>query len=651
MAPIPFIKYAIMFMNRLSFVKKFIVVSILFSLPLLILGQALFYEIKENINTTKAEREGIVLLQKSYELLFAAAAYRDIQLVARANGSEEVQARIASRAKIVDHKLSDFEKEITGLSNSGLPEQLSILHKNWDSFKTGSAGAAGGPNIQFQYYDSLVNSVELMVNVVTYDRKLIHDPSLKTFLLINIMIKDIPSVIRSLGKARAYGAYSLSLTALDYETFKTLDKIYDELIANKLLIEQSLKYTLDLNNQNKDLEKVANNLVEGITAGSDYFYLNLIEKDFIDLKWNEYFDAMSESFTRIHDVINIILPAIDQQLANRIEQQYHKLYLFLFSTILLSILIFYLYSAVYFSIRSHISAFAYKASQVAAGDLTVKMDIASKDELSELYSAFNDMLTQLREHQDKLMQAEKMASLGSMIAGVAHEMNTPMGIIKTATSQIQESMVSIGEKFNSNLVTKNDFQHYLADSQECMTLISLNTERCISLISTFKQLNIYQKSEINETIELTGILNEIPSLFKHDNSHVKIEISHPPSLQASIDPELLTLVIGNLIGNAYAHGFTGKDSGIIKVIGTQTPTNICIEVTDNGNGIDESNLEKVFEPFFTTKRNQGNVGLGLHIVYIVVTQALKGDIQINSQPDGGTQVVMCFKHAKVPQAS
>jgi signal transduction histidine kinase len=643
MAPIPFIKYAIVFMNRLSFVKKFIVVSILFSLPLLILGQALFYEIKENINTTKAEKEGIVLLKKSYELLFAAAAYRDIQLVARANGSTEVQERIELRAKKVEETMLAFESAITGLSNSGLPEQLSILHESWERFKSGSAGAAGGPNIQFQYYDSLVSNVELLVNVVTYDRKLIHDPSLKTFLLINIMIKDIPSVIRSLGKARAYGAYSLSLTALDYETFKTLDKIYDELIANKVLIEQSLKYALDLNSQNKELEKVANTLVNSIGIGSDFFYENLIEKDFIDLEWDTYFDVMSKSFLSIHSVINIILPAIDTQLNNRIKKQYQKLYLFLFSTILLSVLIFYLYSAVYFSIRSHISTFASKASQVASGDLSVKMDIESNDELSELYVAFNEMLIQLKEHQEKLVQAEKMASLGSMIAGVAHEMNTPMGVIKTATSQIQESMQNIGVKFTQNSVTKNDFHEYLEDSQECMQLIGLNTERCISLISTFKQLNIYQKPEAKENIELINTLDEIPSIFQQDSSHIQIQVEHPPSLQACVDPELLTLVIGNLIHNAYTHGFDNRDSGVIKITGTQTEEGVCIEVSDNGRGIGAEDLEKVFEPFFTTKRNKGSVGLGLHIVYIVVTQALKGEVKIRSHEESGTQVVMCFK--------
>jgi signal transduction histidine kinase len=646
MVPIPFIKYAIVFMNRLSFVKKFIVVSILFSIPLLILGQALFNEISENINTTKAEREGIVLLQKSYELLFAATAYRDVQLVARANSSEDLKQRIVNRALMVEQTLVEFENAIKGLSNSGLPEQLNILHSTWERFKVGSAGAAGGPNIQFQYYDSLVNNVELMVNVVTYDRKLIHDPSLKTFLLINIMIKDIPSVIRSLGKARAYGAYSLSLAALDYETFKTLDKIYDELIANQTLIEQSLKYALDLNNQQQDLKRVAKDLFNGISIGSNFFYLNLIEKDFIDLQWDEYFDSMSESFASIHDVINIILPAIDQQLKQRIEKQYHKLYVFLFSTILLSVIIFYLYSAVYFSIRSHLSKFAKKASQVASGDLTVKMDIESKDELSELYAAFNNMLTQLREHQDKLMQAEKMASLGSMIAGVAHEMNTPMGIIKTASSQVQEGMLSIGEKFNRNSVTKNDFEYYLHDSQEFMQLIELNTERCISLISTFKQLNIYQKNDIREKVELSNLLYAVPTIFKQDSSHIKIKVSNPPSIRASVDPELLTLVIGNLINNAYTHGFTGRSCGVINVIATESESGVCIEVNDDGEGIDQETLGKVFEPFFTTKRSKGNIGLGLHIVYVVVTQALKGEVKISNQEKGGTKVEMCFKHAK-----
>jgi len=642
MANIPFIKYAIAFMNRLSFVKKFLVVSILFSLPLIILGGALFNEIKESINITKAEREGIVLLQKSYELLFAAAKYRDIQLVARANSSEELKVRIDQQGLVVEQHLIEFKNEIESLSDSGLPDQLSILHDNWNSLKTASAGAAGGPNIRFQYYDSLVNNVELLVNVVTYDRRLIHDPSLKTFLLINIMIKDIPAVIRSLGKARAYGAYSLSLKALDYETFKTLDKIYDELIANQLLIDQSLKYALDLNSQQKDLQTVAQNLVSGISVGSDYFYENLIEKDFIDEEWDHYFDVMSQSFDSIHDVIDIILPSIDRQLERRIKEQYYKLYAFLFATIFLSILIFYLYSGVYFSIRNHISKFARKASQVAAGDLSVKLHIESKDELSQLYTAFNDMLTQLKEHQEKLLQAEKMASLGSMIAGVAHEMNTPMGIIKTATSQIQDAMISINDKFSSQTMTKSDFEHCLCDSKDIMNLIEVNTDRCISLISTFKQLNVYQKPEAKTDNNLAEVLESVPSLFQPEGQESSITVSHPDTLMARVDPELLTLVIGNLISNAYTHAF--QDAiGKIEITGKNGEDGVEIEVKDNGKGISEEALEKVFEPFFTTKRNQGSIGLGLHIVYIVVTQALKGSIRIESQVNNGTRVTMTFK--------
>ena len=176
-----------------------------------------------------------------------------------------------------------------------------------------------------------------------------------------------------------------------------------------------------------------------------------------------------------------------------------------------------------------------------------------------------------------------------------------------------------------------------------MSLIEVNTDRCISLISTFKQLNVYQKPEAKSDSNLAEVLESIPSLFQQDGKKIQIEVSHPDHLMARVDPELLTLVIGNLISNAYTHGFGQADEGCIQVIGKTIDNNVQIEVKDNGKGIDSDTLEKAFEPFFTTKRNQGSIGLGLHIVYIVVTQALKGDVNIESQVESGTCVTMTFK--------
>ena len=638
MSNIPFIAPAIKLMNRMSFVKKFSVVSVFFAIPLIILGLALIKEIQRNIDITTAEQEGISLLNTSYELLFTAATYRDLQLIARVNSNTELSNMIAETETQVESALAIFDQKIQTLSTSKLDKQLEILHENWAALKTASAGAAGGPNIQFQYYDSLVNNVEMLVNVVTYDRKLIHDPSFRTFLLINIMIKDIPNVMRSLGKARAYGSYALSLDAVDQHTFSTLDHTYDELIADQLLIEQSLNYALDLNNNDSSINGIANDLVNGIGIGSDYFYVNIIEKDFINHDWKLYYDIMSGSFDVIHDVIKIILQEIDRQLEVRIKQQFFKLYTLMVSTILVTLIVFYLYSGMYFSIKNLISNFAKKANIAASGDLTVKLDTESNDELSQLYIAFNEMISQLKDNQEKLIQAEKMASLSGLIAGVAHEMNTPIGILKTASSQIDEDLDRIQKKFADQAMTKKDLESCMLNTMEGIQLISANVDRCASLISTFKQLRTIDSSKDAPEIDVANIISNAWTIIDDQSSDVLFSING--NKHHKIDSEILTLLMSNIFLNSLSHGFDNKEGEIKVNIETEEDKCLKITISDNGKGMEADVLEKAFEPFYTTNRFNGNVGLGLHIVYTTVTQGLKGDISIYSEIGKGTNIAI-----------
>lgn len=644
MLRIPLLPYAVRFMNRLSFIKKFLVVSVLFVFPLAILGGALFKEIGNTIEDAHLERQGIVLLHQSYELMLAAVAYRDLQLVTRVNSSETLQEKIAEQTEEVESQIAQFEALLSIQSGPSISKQFEILKTTWQTTKTTSAGAAGGPNIQFLFYDTLVTQVELLINVITYDRKLIHEPSLKNILIVNVLIKDLPNVFRDLGRARSYGAYALSLPALDYETYNTLDKIYDEVLEGQLLLEQSLDHALSLQLDQKQLTEAAEIIMDGIDTGANYFYENIIEKDFVEDPWDNYYKEMTVGFDEILRGTRILLPIIDRDLVKRIEQRQRDLYTLLLITLLLSVLIFYLYAAVYFSINSHISHFAKKAHQVAGGDLTVKLDIESKDELSQLYSAFNEMLIQLKEHQNKLLQAEKMASLGGMISGVAHEMNTPMGIVKTAMSQVEESIEHVQKQLSENTMTRTDLEHFLTDSTEAVHLMSQNTERCISLIRTFKQLNVYQERESKEVVDLCDLLDSIPKIFTREDRHHVITVKRPDHLSSKVDKELLLLVLGNLVSNAYEHAFTNGE-GVITIEGIEAEDHIKILVSDDGQGFDEESIEKAFEPFFTTKRNQGCIGLGLHIVFIIVTQALDGIIEINSEISEGTQVQMRFPKA------
>lgn len=625
-------------MNQFSFVGKFLLVSIMFMLPLTILGTALFSEIQHNIDTTRTEREGIVLLQKSFNLLFSATDYRDYGIIQRAQSTEYVLKTIQLKQDKVEGDLIAFKHALENVNDSNLHEHILRLEENWKNLKQSSAGAAGGPNIQYQFYDSLVNNIELLVNVVTYDRKLIHDPSLKTFLLINILVKDIPMAIRSLGKARAFGTYALGATGIDYETIKRLDQVYDELLSSSLMIEQSMEYAAKIQDQSSSIQQLSTYLSTGFKVAADYFYLNLIEMDFINQEWEDFYHTMSQSFTSIHEVVDSILPAVDKQLEKRIETEKLKLYTLLLGTLFLLIIVFYLYAAVYFSLTDSIKVFSFKAQQVADGDLTVSLTIESGDELSHLYIAFNNMVSQLKDNQKQLLEAEKMVSLGGMITGVAHELNTPLGILTTAVSYLVEENERLTLKFKGGEITKSDLEHSLKNNLESLQLIHINTERCSSLIRTFKQLNVYQNTKRAAQSNIYDLIKDIPKMLDLENTYPNISLTLECDQQLYFNtiPELLTLVIVNLTLNTLHHAFPDK-AGNIKLSITKQDEKLNITFNDNGQGISVDIIDKIFEPFFTTNRNQGNIGLGLHIVYVTITQALNGKISLNEQHVLGTE--------------
>ncbi|TJZ66138.1 sensor histidine kinase [Chitiniphilus eburneus] len=249
-----------------------------------------------------------------------------------------------------------------------------------------------------------------------------------------------------------------------------------------------------------------------------------------------------------------------------------------------------------------------------------------------------DAYRQLKATQASLVQSEKMASLGSLVAGVAHEVNTPVGVILTSASVLSEETAAFRERVQAGQVKKSDLQGYCDTAGESAALILNNAQRAASLIQSFKQVAVDQTSEARRTFELRQYLSEIltsltPALHRRP---IEIKLDCPRAIELDGFPGALSQIVTNLLTNALTHAFDDDEAGVIGLSATGEGNTVTLTFSDNGRGIPQQHLARVFDPFFTTRRGQGGSGLGLHLVYNLVTQTLGGEIVVQSEIGQGT---------------
>jgi len=258
---------------------------------------------------------------------------------------------------------------------------------------------------------------------------------------------------------------------------------------------------------------------------------------------------------------------------------------------------------------------------------------ALRNKQTELEKLVND----LRQAQDRLVQSEKMAALGGLVAGITHEVNTPVGIGVTATSFLAEKINALDTAYKEKSLSPKNLEHFIEEAKQGTELLNSNLIRASELIASFKQIAVDQTSEAIRTIQLNDYLQEIiRSLqphFKKTKHH--IEVNCPENLVLSCPAGAISQIFTNLLMNSLIHGFEDINEGQIHISVVDEGNVVDINYSDNGKGLTPEQLEKLFHPFFTTKRDQGGSGLGTHITYNLVRQTLGGSIQVSSEPGKG----------------
>jgi signal transduction histidine kinase len=251
-------------------------------------------------------------------------------------------------------------------------------------------------------------------------------------------------------------------------------------------------------------------------------------------------------------------------------------------------------------------------------------------------------LSNLQNAQEGLVRAEKMAALGSLVAGVAHELNTPIGNIVMVSSTQQERNAQFGQHLAANQLTRRGLEEYLAQANEGADLVFHNATRAAELIQSFKQVAVDQSSDRLRSFDLATQIAEVLSVtapvFRKKN--IAIERDLQPGIAMTTYPGPLGQVLTNLLVNAVIHAFDDRDDGAIVVRCRASDGTAVVEVQDNGCGMAPEVVAKIFDPFFTTKLGKGGSGLGLHISHNIVYGPLRGRLRVRSACGQGSTFTM-----------
>lgn len=266
---------------------------------------------------------------------------------------------------------------------------------------------------------------------------------------------------------------------------------------------------------------------------------------------------------------------------------------------------------------------------------------ALEDQVADRTRHLSETVDRLQLAQDRLVQSEKLASLGRLVAGVAHEVNTPVGTALTTATHLAQQVEAAEEAMAAGTMTRRQLADFLAEVKEAANLLTSTVERTAAVVQSFKQIATERSDETIRRLDLHDLLNELrPAMeVRTDGPNISLTIDSKPGLVLETNGGALTQVIGQLLANCMDHAFSDGRPGHIRVAASLAPDGgVELLVEDDGVGLDDAVRARLFEPFTTTGRAEGRTGLGLHMVYTLVAGPLGGRVEMVDRPGGGTCV-------------
>lgn len=276
------------------------------------------------------------------------------------------------------------------------------------------------------------------------------------------------------------------------------------------------------------------------------------------------------------------------------------------------------------------------------------MNVFLEVKVKERTKALEDTIEELKSTQEQMLLSEKMAALGQLVAGVAHEVNTPIGVAVTSASFLKHETDNFLEKINEGQIKKSDFVNYTHSMQEASKIILENLQRAANLVQSFKKVSVTQTADEIEEFNVYQYVKDTINTLSPEFKRTKIVpiVKGSENIHAKTYASALSQIIINFVTNSMVHAFEDPSQPgniIIDISQDTNPDFVKIIYQDTGKGIPPDILPKIFDPFFTTKRGKGGSGLGLNIVYNLITQKLQGNIKVNSELGKGTTFELLIK--------
>ncbi|MBC3767808.1 GAF domain-containing sensor histidine kinase [Neptunicella marina] len=253
-----------------------------------------------------------------------------------------------------------------------------------------------------------------------------------------------------------------------------------------------------------------------------------------------------------------------------------------------------------------------------------------------------DSLDELKSMQDSLIESEKLAALGRLVAGISHEVNTPIGVAVTGNSHCQHIRQNLADDFEQNRLSKSKMQKYLDELDESINLVEANLNRAASLIHNFKQTavdqNVIELTDLDLSAYISVVLSSLNPILKP----YKVQLHYQPGDVVNMHsyPGAFAQILTNLVNNACTHAFEKGENNQINIGLATKGKDVILTFKDNGKGMDEETQKHLFEPFYTTNREGGGSGLGMSIIFNLVRNRLQGTIEVNSEIGQGTEVIL-----------
>lgn len=281
------------------------------------------------------------------------------------------------------------------------------------------------------------------------------------------------------------------------------------------------------------------------------------------------------------------------------------------------------------------------ASQAELRELnqTLEARVAERTEaLRRSNAELSAALDTLQRTQEELVQSEKMAALGALVAGVAHELGTPLGNSLIAANTVGDQTRALRRELETGL-RRSTLARYLDDAEAGNAIIERNLERSAALVASFKQVAVDQSSAQRREFTLGEVVDEIVMTLRPSLKRLPVRLTTEVDAALRLDsyPGALGQVLTNLINNAVLHGLEGRSEGEVRIVGRADDADgVLLEVSDDGRGIPDELQGRIFEPFFTSRLGKGGSGLGLHIVHSLLSNVLGGTITVDSRLGAGT---------------